>query len=80
MSSESKESKGDGENMIAGNIFGKGLKGFIDDDKSVISGVDDSNLDEDFIGLNNNISDEEGEEEEEIRLSSSDDEGDRKII
>lgn len=39
---------GDQENKIAGVLFGKGAKGFIDDDKSVISGVDDSDVDDEF--------------------------------
>lgn len=46
-SSDSKDSQGLGENKIAGNVFGNGLTAFIDDNKSVISGVDNSDFDDD---------------------------------
>ena len=73
---------GETENKIAGVLFGKGAKGFIDDEKSVISGVDDSDVDEEFHqgplcetgieGSDNEIDEED--EEEELRLTSSEDE------
>lgn len=80
--SDSKESQGEGENKIAGVFFGNGLNGFIDDDKSVISGVDDSDIDEDFFMNQQNLTEEDldEEDEEEIRLTSSDEEGESKGV
>lgn len=58
------------------------MTGFIDDDKSVISGVDDSDIDEDFFMNQQNLTEEEldEEDEEEIRLTSSDEDGESRGI
>ena len=76
-STESKESAGECENKIAGTLFGKGTKGFIDDSKSVISGVDNSDVDDEFLHGPQDASDDEVDEDDdeaELRLTSSDDE------